>query len=249
MSAAQWGGATAIFLASAVEWVEAFTIVLAVALTIGWRRATGAAAAGLGVVVALIALTGVGLQAAQADIGRIRAAIGIFLLLFGLRWYVKAIRRYAGRTALHDEAIEFAEAREQLERTEGRAAWVVAFKGVLLEGLEVWLLVVALGHTLSYSAAAGSALAALVAVIGVGLALRAPLTRVPENTLKFLVACAILAFGSFWGLGGVVGEQAAWPLGDVTLLLLFAAYAVAGRAIAVASRRTAGVRSASGVRA
>ncbi|HEX3845640.1 MAG TPA: hypothetical protein VHV80_14910 [Steroidobacteraceae bacterium] len=232
MSAAQWGGASAIFLASAVEWVEAFTIVLAVALSIGWRRATGAAAAGLGVVVALIALTGVGLQAAQADIGRIRAAIGVFLLLFGLRWYLKAIRRYCGRTALHDEAREFAETREQVERAQGRAAWVVAFKGVLLEGLEVWLLVVALGHTLSYAAAVGSAAASLAVVIAAGLALRVPLTRVPENTLKYLVACAILSFGTFWSLGGLAGEQAVWPLGDVSLLLLFVAYAVAGRLIA-----------------
>ncbi len=161
MSAAQWGGASAIFLASAVEWVEAFTIVLAVSLTIGWRRAMGAAVAALALVAVLIAATGAGIEAAQADIGVIRAVIGIFLLLFGLRWYVKAIRRYSGRTALHDEAREFAETREQLERAEGRAAWVVAFKGVLLEGLEVWLLVVALGHTLSYAAAAGSAAASL----------------------------------------------------------------------------------------
>ena len=236
MNAAQWGGASAIFLASAVEWVEAFTIVLAVALTIGWRRATGAALAGLAVVAILIAITGAGLEAARADIGRIRAAIGIFLLLFGLRWYVKAIRRYSGRTALHDEAREFAETREHLERAQGRAAWVVAFKGVLLEGLEVWLLVVALGHTLSYVAAAGSAAASLAVVILAGLALRAPLTRVPENTLKYLVACAILSFGSFWSLGGLAGEQAVWPLGDVTLILLFAAYAVAGRIIAWRSR-------------
>jgi uncharacterized membrane protein len=248
MSAAQWGGAGAIFLAAAVEWVEAFTIVLAVALTIGWRRATGAAAAALALIAILIAVTGAGLAAAQADIDRIRAAIGVFLLLFGLRWYVKAIRRYAGRTALHDEGSEFAATREQLAQAESRAAWVVAFKGVLLEGLEVWLLVVALGHTLSYAAAAGSALAALLAVIGLGLALQAPLTRVPENTLKFLVACAILSFGSFWGLGGIVGEQAAWPLGDVTLLLLFAAYAVAGRLIAWGSR-LAGARGALGMRA
>lgn len=236
MSAAQWAGASAIFLASAVEWVEAFTIVLAVALTIGWRRATGAALTALGIVAILIAVTGAGLQAAAADIGRIRAAIGIFLLLFGLRWYVKAIRRYSGRTALHDEAREFADTREHLDRAEGRAAWVVAFKGVLLEGLEVWLLVVALGHTLSYAAAAGSAGASLAVVILAGIALKAPLTRVPENTLKYLVACAILSFGSFWSIGGLAGEQAVWPLGDVTLVLLFAAYAAAGRVIVWRSR-------------
>jgi len=217
--------------------------VLAVALTIGWRRASGAALAALGVVAVLIVVTGAGLTAAQADIGTIRAAIGIFLLLFGLRWYVKAIRRYSGRTALHDEAREFAETREHLDRAEGHAAWVVAFKGVLLEGLEVWLLVVALGHTLSYPAAAGSAVASLAAVIVAGLALRAPLTRVPENTLKYVVSCAILSFGSFWSIGGLVGERAVWPLGDATLLLLFAAYALAGRVIAWRSR-TAGSAAA-----
>lgn len=231
MNATQWGGMSAIFLASAVEWVEAFTIVLAVALTIGWRRATFAALAALAVVAGLVAVTGIGLTVVQADINRIRAAIGVFLLLFGLRWYVKAIRRYAGRTALHDEAREFSETREHLAHAEAHAAWLIAFKGVLLEGLEVWLLVVALGHTLSYVQASGSALAALLAVIMMGLMLRTPLTRVPENALKFTVACALLAFGSFWSLSGLMGEHAVWPLGDVTLPLLFAVYAVAGRLI------------------
>ncbi len=247
MSAAQWAAVGAVFLASAVEWVEAFTIVLAVALTIGWRSATGAALAALGVIGILIAVTGAGLEAAAADIGTIRAAIGIFLLLFGLRWYVKAIRRYSGRTALHDEAREFAETREHLDPAEGRAAWVVAFKGVLLEGLEVWLLVVALGHTLSYAAAAGSAGVSLAAVVLAGLALKAPLTRVPENTLKYVVACAILSFGTFWSVGGLAGERAVWPLGDVTLLLLFAVYAAAGRIIAWRSR--AAGATAAGARA
>ncbi len=248
MTAAQWGGAGAIFLASAVEWVEAFTIVLAVALTTGWRRAAGAAASALAVIAILVGVTGAGLAAASADIGLIRAAIGIFLLLFGLRWYVKAIRRSAGRTALHDEAREFAETREHLAQAESRAAWVVAFKGVLLEGLEVWLLVVALGRSLSFAAAAGSAAASLAAVIGAGLALKAPLTRVPENTLKFLVSCAILSFGSFWSLGGIAGERAVWPLGDATLLLLFAAYVLGGRII-IRAARVPGSGGALGMRA
>lgn len=229
MNATQWGGVTAIFLASAVEWVEAFTIVLAVALTIGWARAAGAALAALAVVAGLIAVTGIGLAVVQADIDLIRAVIGLFLLLFGLRWYVKAIRRYAGRTKLHDEAAEFAETRKAIDHAEARVAWAVAFKGVLLEGLEVWLLVVALGRTISYGQAAGSAVAALLAVMAVGLALRRPLTKVPENTLKFTVACALLSFGTFWSLGGLLGEARVWPLGDATLLILFAVYVVAGR--------------------
>ena len=245
MNATQWGGMGAIFLASGVEWVEAFTIVLAVALTIGWARAAGAALAALAVVAGLIAVTGIGLAVVQADIGLIRAAIGLFLLLFGLRWYVKAIRRYAGRTRLHDEAAEFAETRKAIDRAEARVAWAVAFKGVLLEGLEVWLLVVALGRTISYGQATASALAALLAVIAVGLVLRKPLTKVPENTLKFTVACALLSFGTFWSLGGLLGEAQAWPLGDATLLLLFAVYVVAGRLAAFKLRvPMAGVQGA-----
>lgn len=249
MNITQLGGAGALFLAAAVEWVEAFTIVLAVSVTIGWRRATGAAATALALIGALVAVTGIGLQRLlQADIADIRAAIGIFLLLFGLRWYVKAIRRFAGRTAMHDEAREFAETREHIEHAEARAAWIVAFKGVLLEGLEVWLLVVALGHSLSYAMATGSALAALAVVIGAGLLLQAPLTRVPENALKFMVACALLSFGSFWGLGGLAGEHAVWPLGDATLPLLFALYAVAGRLIGW-GLRTPAATDAAGARA
>lgn len=239
MNATQWGGAAAIFLASAVEWVEAFTIVLAVALTIGWRRAAGAAAAALAVVAVLIVATGAGLSAVQADIDRIRAAIGIFLLLFGLRWYVKAVRRYAGRTALHDEDEEFRETRALVDHAEARVAWAIAFKGVLLEGLEVWLLVVALGRSLDYSTAAGSAVLALVAVIGVGMALRQPLSAVPENAMKFFVACMLLAFGSFWSLGGLLGEGRIWELGDATLLALFAIYFVVGRGAALRLRAPA----------
>ena len=131
---------------------------------------------------------------------------------------------------------EHLQTQAELTRGDRFAGWLIAFKGVLLEGLEVWLLVVALGHTLSYAAAAGSAAASLVVVMVAGLALRAPLTRVPENTLKYLVACAILSFGTFWAIGGLAGEQAVWPLGDITLLLLFATYAVAGRIIAWRSR-------------
>jgi uncharacterized membrane protein len=238
-----WGGMTAIFLASAVEWVEAFTIVLAVALTIGWARAASAAVSALAVIAALVVATGAGLAAVRADFDLIRTAIGVFLLLFGLRWYVKAIRRYAGRTRLHDEAEEFTQTRQAIDHAEARVAWAVAFKGVLLEGLEVWLLVVALGRTISLAQASGSALAALLAVIAVGLVLRRPLTRVPENTLKFIVACALLAFGSFWSLGGLLDETKVWPLGDATLLLLFAAYAATGRLSALRLRVPSGARA------
>lgn len=231
-----WGAAGAIFAASAVEWVEAFTIVLAVALSIGWARAASAAACALVAVVALIGASALGLRFVAVDMNAVRGVIGLFLLLFGLRWYVKAVRRYAGRTALHDEAEEFRETREALGHAELRAAWLIAFKGVLLEGLEVWLLVVAMGHGLGWGTSASAAVLALLVVIVAGMALRTPLTAVPENTLKFLVACALLSFGSFWTLAGLLGETRAWPLGDVTLPLLFVVYAVAGRALAARLR-------------
>ncbi len=236
MGATGWGGFATIFLAAGVEWVEAFTIVLAVALTIGWARASGAAAAALAVIAALIGLTGFGLSAIRAEFQLIRAGIGVFLLLFGLRWYVKAIRRAAGRTRRHDEEAAFATARASLSGAEAQVAWVVAFKGVLLEGLEVWLLVVALGQTLGFAQASAGAAVALLAVVAAGLAVHRPLALVPENALKLFVACALLSFGTFWGVGGLFGEQAAWPLGDATLLLLFALYLGFGRMIAALVR-------------
>ena len=232
MNMTNWGAAGAIFAASALEWVEAFTIVLAVALSIGWMRASGAAACALAAVAALIAASAAGLRWIDGDMLVMRTAIGLFLLLFGLRWYVKAVRRYAGRTRLHDEAEEFRETREALDHAETRAAWLVAFKGVLLEGLEVWLLVVAMGHGLNLAQSASAAVAALLLVLLVGMGLRRPLTAVPENTLKFLVASALLSFGSYWSLAGLLGEHTAWPLGDPTLLLLFAVYAGCGRLLA-----------------
>lgn len=236
MTATQFGGFAAVFLASAVEWVEAFTIVLAVALTIGWPKAIGAAASALALIAVLIAVTGAGMHVIQADIALIRAAIGIFLLLFGLRWYVKAIRRYAGRTPLHDEAAEFAETRERIGHAEARVAWAVAFKGVLLEGLEVWLLVIALGRSLSFGQSVSGAVAALLAVIAAGALLHRPLTSVPENLLKFLVACALLSFGTFWTVSGLFAERAAWPIGDATLILLMVAFAITGRALGAWTR-------------
>ena len=137
-----WSIAVPSFLTALVEWVEAFTIVLAVSLSIGWRGAIGAALAGLATLAVLTAVSG-GLLATGIDIGLVQFVIGVFLLLFGVRWLAKAIARYAGLKPLHDEAAEFAETRAKLSG-DWAAGWTVAFKGVLLEGLEVMLSVVAL---------------------------------------------------------------------------------------------------------
>ena len=218
-----WTIAIPAFLTALVEWVEAFTIVLAVSLSIGWAGATGAAIAALATLGVMTAATG-GVLHLGFDLTWIQLAIGVFLLLFGVRWMAKAVARQAGLKALHDEAAEFAETRAQLARGDWHAAWLIAFMGVLLEGLEVWLVVAALGlkGNLWFSSA-GAAIAALAVVVVVGLLVRAPLRRVPENAIKFVVGTMILAFGTFWTLEAVGGADA-WPLSDWSLLGLVAFY-------------------------
>jgi len=213
------------FLTAGVEWVEAFTIVLAVALAIGWPRAAAAAGAALGV-LALLTLFGARAVDAIADLRIVQFVVGVFLILFGMRWLAKAIARAAGLKRRRDEAAAFARVSGTLAATESRGAMLVAFQGVLVEGLEVWLIVVALGAQTGRTAiAADAALAALGAVIAAGIMLRAPLSRVPENTIKYLVGCAILAFGTYWTLTAL---GYAWPLGDYALPALMVLYALGG---------------------
>ena len=219
-----------LFLASTVEWVEAFTIVLAVSLTIGWAASIGAAVAGLGTLAALTAVTG-GALSLGVNLRLLQFIVGVFLLLFGVRWLAKAIARQAGLKAMHDEDTEFAATQSQVRGGNWLAAWLIAFKGVLLEGLEVWLLVVAfsLQHR-SWGVNAGVALAALVLVCLAGAAVRAPLRRVPENAIKFLVGAMILAFGTFWTLESMA--PGVWPLGNWSLPALAGFFLVGGLALA-----------------
>lgn len=222
------------FLAASVEWVEAFTIVLAVSLSIGWPRAMGAAVTALGVLGVMTVATG-GVLKLGVGIERLELVIGVLLLLFGVRWLAKAIARAAGLKAFHDEDKEFAETREALSHGDRHAAWLIAFKGVMLEGLEVWLIVVALGVKAAHpmSAVAG-ALVALVAVIAAGAIIRAPLRRVPENAIKFVVGAMIVSFGTFWTLEAL--SPRIWPMGDWALPILFASYLAGGLATASALR-------------
>lgn len=223
------------FLAATVEWVEAFTIVLAVSLSIGWLRATGAAAAALVVLAVMTVATG-GVLKLGVSLSALEFVIGVLLLLFGVRWLAKAMARQAGLKALHDEDREFAETREVLEKGDRAAAWVIAFKGVLLEGLEVWLIVVALSAKSTHPfVATEAALAALLVVVLAGAMIRAPLRQVPENAIKFLVGTMIVSFGTYWTLESLGGEGI-WPFGDWSLLVLFAFYLIGGLAIAMAMR-------------
>jgi uncharacterized membrane protein len=229
---------TAAFLASLVEAVEALTIVLAVATVRGWRPAGFGAIAGLMLLVLIVVALGPLID--QVPLHLLQLAIGILLLLFGMRWLRKAILRSAGVIPLHDEAsfaTETAELREQARRHDARVDWLAAlasFKAVLLEGLEVVFIVIALstGRGLLVPASAG-ALAACLLVAGVGFVVRRPLARVPENTLKFAVGVMLAAFGIFWtgeGLG------VAWPGADLSIVAFAALFLAVGRAAVVLAR-------------
>jgi uncharacterized membrane protein len=224
-----WPAFLPLFLTASVEWVEAFTIVLAVSLTIGWAAALGAAAAGLGTLAVLTALTG-GALSLGLNLHVIQFVIGVFLLLFGVRWLAKAVARQAGLKALHDEDVEFRETRAKVSKGDWFAAWLVAYKGTLLEGLEVWLIVVAFSlHSRAWAFNGATALIALLVVFVAGLAVRTPLRRVPENAIKFVVGAMIVSFGTFWTLESLAGDV--WPLGDWSLLVLAVFFVAGGQAL------------------
>jgi MYXO-CTERM domain-containing protein len=208
------------FLASAVEFVEALTIVLAAGITRGWRSSlTGLAAATLALAVIVAAL---GPALKLIPISALRLVVGALLLAFGLQWLRKAILRASGYKALHDEdeifAREQAEAQAAGSETRAGLDWygfTLAFKGVLLEGLEVAFIVITFGSTQgSIGLAALGAGIALVLVATVGVLVRAPLARVPENTMKFAVGVMLTTFGIFWS---AEGAGAHWPGDDASL--------------------------------
>lgn len=218
-------------LACGLEMLEALAIVLAVALTRRGRDAVVGAVAALALCGALGVLLGPVLVDRIA-LGPLRIIVGVALLLFGLEWLRKAVLRLAGRRARSDSYAEFLEERASLEAValppEGRPDWpgrTIAFKGVLLEGVEVILILTALSARPGGSTPAllGAAVA-LVAVVAVGLALHRPLQRVPETELKYVVGLALTTFGTFFAGEGLGIE---WPLSDGSLLLLVAAWLVA----------------------
>jgi uncharacterized membrane protein len=216
----------AVFLACTVEAVEALTIVLAVGLSRGWRSVAQGVAAGLLVLAAIVAALGPALTLVPLD--ALRLVVGGLLLVFGLGWLRKAILRASGVKALHDENAIYA--RELIAaRAAGRRrrasvddwyAFTLSFKGVLLEGLEVAFIVLTFGSNQGSIplAVLGAALAVVLVVIA-GVAIRGPLARVPENTLKFAVGVLLTSFGTFWG---AEGAGASWPGSDAALLAVIA---------------------------
>src|SRR5579864_9304371 len=220
------------FVASIVEWVEAFTIVLAVGNTRGWRSPIWGTVGGLATLAVNVGVFGTPLIVFHEQVAQsFHIVVGILLLLFGMRWLRKAILRFAGIVALHDEELiyqrEVAELRAQglnPTRWDNIGFWF-SYKAVLLEGLEVAFIVIALGAqggTALQAAIAGAA-AAFVVISGAGAALHKPLTVVPENLMKFIVGGMLTTFGIFWGSEGLLVE---WPLGDATLLVILAGVAL-----------------------
>jgi uncharacterized membrane protein len=239
-----WTLAGTSFLASGVEAVEAMTIVLAVGVTRSWPVALRGAAFALLALALIVAVFGPLLHLVPID--QLKLVVGIVLTLFGLAWLRKAILRYAGRKALRDEDAAFAREVSALRAAEDvqadRIGFVTSFKAVLIEGLEVAIIVVTFGAAsntaLGWSAAGASV--AVVLVVLVGLALKQPASRVPENTMKFVVGIMLTSFGTFWtgeGLG------IAWWGADFSLLLLAAFYLVIAAVLIAAARAPRPVRA------
>ena len=233
----------AVFLASAVEMVEALTIVLAVGVTRGWRSAFEGVAVALVALAALVVAFGPALVH-YVPLSVLRLVVGALLLVFGLQWLRKAVLRASGLKAKHDEDAIFAEQVAELSEAPpatGRdmTAFTVAFKGVFLEGLEVVVIVITLGttsHRLGLAAVAAAAAALLVTVVG--LVVHRQLSGVPENAMKMGVGLMLVSFGTFWSGEGV---HVSWPGSDLAIPVLVAFYgAVAWVLVRALSPRGAG---------
>lgn len=237
-----WPSATAAFLASIVEFVEALTVILAVGTVRGWRSSLAGAGIAALVLSAMVLVLGPALT--RIPLGLVQLVVGALLLLFGLRWLRKAILRSAGVVPLHDEAGAFAtQSAAMRDHAVPTGAWdavalAASFKITMLEGVEVVFIVIAVGAGgvgLLVPAIVG-ATAALALVVVAGLLVHRPLSRVPENTLKFVVGVLLSAFGTFWFGEGL---RLDWPGGDLAIVGLTAAFAAVALATVAATRRAA----------
>jgi uncharacterized membrane protein len=232
-----------VFVACAVEAVEALTIVLAAGLTREWRSTFQGMAAALAVLAVIVAALGPAIT--LLPLTALRLVVGALLAIFGLQWLRKAVLRASGHKSLHDEASaylrEVTAAKTATAESRGRVndwyAFTLAFKGVLLEGLEVVFIVLTFGASQrDVGAAAIGAAAAVIVVAATGFAVRAPLARVPENAMKFAVGVMLTSFGMFWG---AEGAGVSWPGGDAALLVLVPAVALVAFGYTVLLRRPA----------
>ena len=241
----------AVFLACIVEAVEALTIILAAGTARDWRSAITGLLAGLVVLAVVVAVLGPAISV--IPLGALRLFVGGLLLIFGLQWLRKAILRASGHKALHDEAAIYQRELAAAQAANGTSrsfvkdwyAFTLSFKGVVLEGLEVAFITLTFGsnqHNIPLAAVA--AVAAVLLVTAFGFAIRAPLSRVPENSMKFVVGIMLTAFGLFWG---GEGAGAHWPGSDGALLVLIPAIAVFALALVAVFRRSAPQNQAAAV--
>jgi len=225
-----WLLAGTTFLATAVEAVEALTVVLAVGYTRSWRSAISGAGWGIVALLTIVAVLGPAIVT-FVPLASLRVAVGVILLLFGLAWLRKAILRSSGRKALHDEDAIYERHVATLagpvdKGGMDRVGFATSFNAVLLEGLEVAIIVLTVGSAVSdgFLWSGGGAVTAVLVVSGAGYAVRKPFGRVPENAMKFAVGLLLTSFGTLWtgeGLG------IPWWHGDLSLLWIVAAFAVA----------------------
>lgn len=245
----QIGLLVAVMLASAVEVVETFTILLAMGITRGWRSTLAGAGAALIVLVIITAVGGYALVEWFPE-ALLQLVIGTLLLVFGLQWLRKAVLRSSGLAALHDEDATFREESEAARRAASQTvlgidwfAFVVSFKGMLLEGLEIVFIVLTFGLSAGdLPMAAAGALVSGAIVLVVGIAIHRPLSRVPENTIKYVVGILLSTFGTYWaveGLGVVSAEHhsLAWPGGSLALLYVLVAWVAVSRVLVAVLRR------------
>lgn len=227
----------AAFLGSAVEATEALTIVLAVGLTRGWRAPLLGTAAALALLALLVIVFGQLIVTRVPEAG-LKLLVGTLLLLFGLRWLHKAVLRSAGVVAMHDEERAYRQTVGELQGEPPGNDWVgfvLALKGVFLEGLEVVFIVIAVGgtgHNMPVAVVGG--LVSLVVVAVAGVIVRKPLARVPENTLKYAVGIILTSLGTFWAAEGMGGK---WPLDFVSIAGLIVIYFAASRFAVTLIRR------------
>lgn len=223
------------FLASAVEAIEMVTIVVGVGATRGWRSTVLGAAAGFGVLGALVVVLGAALSA--IPIRPLRLVIGALLLVFGVQWFRKGVLRVAAHGFAGMRKADVAEGLEWSGPGLDWTAFVVAFKGVVLEGLEIAIIVVSFGATAGQlGVAVIGGVGALIVVGGTGLALHNVVSRIPRSALQLVVGVLLTTFGSFWALEGL-GVN--WPAGDGTIPVLLGLYLVTALAYIALERRRA----------
>ena len=221
------------FLASAVEAIEMVTIVVGVGATRGWRSTLIGAVAGFAVLTVVVVVVGTALTA--IPIGALRFIVGALLLVFGLQWFRKGVVRVAARGLAGIGEAESGEAERWRRRGIDWTAFVLAFKGVILEGLEVAFIVVTFGATANqYGAAVIGGVSAILLVGAVGLVAHPLVTQIPRSFLQLIVGVMLTTFGTFWALEGLGVE---WPASDGAIVALLALYALTAFAYTTIERR------------